>query len=396
MQTWKHQVISLGGTDLRPDGENPVYGFQVMSNLMRNGEYRTDFLHDYGNHLIAYEKSHTSDEYGGLQPRETRKDVLPWDRSGEWEQLHYGDTNDAGRDPMTGFMEALGHNAEASTLFFNQGDHFQYLADKREWPEDFAGDHAKTIAGYDSLGHALESATTGAPYDAHPPQLHRDLGTARVAEKVVSLYGRDAEYKGNEQTGLSGAQLMHKQKGIADSLGKIGAAYIDDIDWAMDHDAHKSLFAMDNGGRASIDERAHFDRKGLGVTRFLSTLGQDPDAYTEVGQAQQVYTTSLVHKYAPTLDAHGHVHSVQAETAVSTGAEVQGVLDKSRVEEIKAHGRALDEAYNKAIDARMEENKMVVGAVSGGLFSLVPEPESGLRPPSFPSSAIRPAKCPAR
>ncbi|MEV0736251.1 hypothetical protein AB0I51_09815 [Streptomyces sp. NPDC050549] len=378
MQTWKSDAINLGGQNVRPNGENPVYGFQVMSNLMRNGEYRTDFLHGYGDHLIAYEKSHTSDEYGGLQRRVTREDVLPWDHSGQWEQLHYGDANDAGRDPMTGFMEGLGHNSDASTQFFNEGDNFDYLADKREWPEDYVGEHAKTIAGYDSLGHALESATTGSPYGAHPPSLHRDADTARVAEKVVALYGRDATYKGHDQVGLSGAQLMHKQQGISDSLGKIGAAYIDDIDWAMDHDADKSLYAMDNGGRSSLGERAHFDAKGLGVTKFLSTLGQDPLAYTEVGQAQQVYSTSLVDAHPPTVDAQGHVHSVQAETAVRTGAEVQGTLDRARAEQIKAHGQAMDEAYNKAIDARMDRQKMVVGAVTGGMFSLVPEAETGL------------------
>lgn len=378
MRKWKADAITLGGQNVRPNGENPVYGFQAMSNLMRNGEYKTDFLHDYGDHLIAYEKSHTSDEYGGLQRRVSRKDVLFWDHSGQWEQLHYGDANDAGRDPMTGFMEALGHNSDASTQFFNEGDNFDYLTDKREWPEDYVGEHAKTIAGYDSLGHALESATTGAPYDAHPPQLHRDLETAKVAEKVVALYGRDAQYKGHDEVSPSGAELMHNQKGIADSLGKIGAAYIDDINWAMDGDAHKSLYALDNAERPSLGERAHFDTQGMGVSKFLSTLGQDPHSYAEIGTAQQAYTTSLVHAHTPTIDAHGQVDSVQAETAVRNGAEVQGILDRSRAEQIKGHEQAMDEAYNKAVDDSVGRKKMLVGAITGGLFSFVPEPESGL------------------
>ncbi|MFI6934430.1 hypothetical protein [Streptomyces sp. NPDC050287] len=378
MRQWKTDVIQLGGTNVRPNGENPVYGFQVMSNLMRNGSYETDFLHDYGNHLIDYEKKHTSDEYGGLQRNVTRENVLPWDHSGRYEQLHYGDANDAGRDPMTGFMEALGHNSDASTDFFNEGDNFTYLADDREWPHDFADSGAKTTAGYDSLGHALESATTGAAYDSDPPALHRDGETAKVAEKVVELYGRDAEYKDDKQTGLSGAQLMDKQKGIGDSLGKIGSAYIDDMNWAMDGNAGKSLYAMNNGERTSLGERAHFDTEGLGVGKFISTLGQDPAAYAELGAAQQAYTTSLVDKYPPTMGADGDLNSFQAETAIRHGAEVQGILDKSRVEEIKAHGQALDEAYNKAIDDSVARQKMIAGAVTGGLFSLVPEPGSGL------------------
>ncbi|MEU6510630.1 hypothetical protein [Streptomyces sp. NPDC046942] len=375
MQSWKSQVINLGGTDLRPDGENPVYGFQVMSNLMRNGEYKTDFLHDYGNHLIAYEKSHTSDEYGGLQHRVTRKGVLPWDHSGEWEQLHYGDTNDAGRDPMTGFMEALGHNSEASTQFFNEGDHFKYLAEQRDWPQDFAGDHAKTIAGYTSLGHALESATTGAPYDAHPPQLHRDLDTAKVAEKVVHLYGQPAEGNDKERTQLSGAELMKKQDGIQDSLSRIGSAYIDDLNWSMDDDDKRSVFAQDGTGR-SMGERAHLqasDTRG-----FLGTLGQDPKAYAQIGAAQQVYTTSVLDAHQPTVDSHGVVHSAAAETAVRTGAEVQGIIDQSRADQSTAEGAAKEAAYNAAVDQRIGRQKEIAGAIVGGAFSLIPEPESGL------------------
>ncbi|MEV6485533.1 hypothetical protein [Streptomyces sp. NPDC051576] len=375
MRTWKSDAINLGGQNVRPNGENPVYGFQVMSNLMRNGEYRTDFLHDYGDHLIAYEKSHTSDEYGGLQRRVTRKDVLPWDHSGQWEQLHYGDANDAGRDPMTGFMEALGHNSDASTQFFNEGDNFNYLADKREWPEDYAGDHAKTIAGYDSLGHALESATTGAAYDAHPPQLHRDLDTAKVAEKVVHLYGRPAEGTDAERTQLSGAELMKKQDGIQDSLSRIGSAYIDDLNWSMDDDDKHSVFAQDGTGR-SMGERAHLqasDTRG-----FLGTLGQDPKAYAQIGTAQQVYTTSVLDAHQPTVDANGVVHSAAAEAAVRTGAEVQGIIDQSRADQTTAEHGVAEAEYNKAVDERIARQKELAGAIVGGAFSFIPEPESGL------------------
>ncbi|MFD5077000.1 hypothetical protein [Streptomyces sp. NPDC058371] len=378
MQKWKSDVISLGGADVRPNGENPVYGFQVMSNLMRNGSYESDFLHDYGTELIGYEKQHTSDEYAGLQRRVTREDVLPWDHSGRFERLHYGAANDAGGDPMTGFMEALGHNSDASTDFFNEGSNFDYLTEDRDWFDDHATADAKDVAGYNSLGHALESAATGASYDVDPPELHRDAETAKVAERVVERYGQDAEYKDDKQTGLSGAQLLQKQAGIGDSLGKIGASYIDDINWAMDGGADKSLYAMDNGGRTSLEERAHFDNSHLGVSKFISTLGQDPHAYADLGTAQQAYTTSLVHAHPPTIDSDGDVNSTQAETALRNGAEVQGVLDKSRAEEIKAEGAQADEKYNKAVDDRIERSKMIAGAVTGGLFSFVPEAETGL------------------
>ncbi|MCX4586722.1 DUF6571 family protein [Streptomyces sp. NBC_01481] len=374
MDTWKKEMIAAGGKDVGTPGQHPVYGFQVMSNLMRHGTYEQDFLTDYGRELIAYEKENTKDEYGGLQRRVSREDVLPWDRSGGYEHLHFGADNDGGRDPMTGFMEALGHNAEASTEFLGSDSNFDYLTEGRAWPEDHATQKANGIAGYDSLGHALESATKGAAYDAHPPQLHRDADTAAVAEKVVERYGQDPEYKGDKQTGLSGAELLAKQEGIGDSLGRIGAAYIDDINWGLNGGADKSLYALDNGGRANLDERAHFDRDAL--TPFLSTLGQDPDAYADLGTAEQAYTTSMIEKYPPTMK-DGVLDSVDTETALRTGAEVQGILDTSRAEEIKADGAAADEKYNKAIDARIERDKMIAGLATGGMFSLVPTPGAG-------------------
>ncbi|MET7518813.1 hypothetical protein ABZS88_36340 [Streptomyces sp. NPDC005480] len=378
MQKWKSDVIANGGTNVRPNGQNPVYGFQVMSNFMRNGTFDKDFMHDYGTELIDYEKKHKSDEYAGLQRHKTREDVLPWDKTGGYERLHYGASNDAGTDPMTGFMEGLGHNAEASTEFFNEGKNFDYLTEEREWPKDYAETGAKTIAGYDSLGHALESATTGAAYDSHPPELHRDADTAKVAESVVQRYGQDAEYKDDKQTGLSGAQLMQKQQGIGDSLGKIGSAYIDDINWAMNGGGDKSLYAMDNGERSSLSERAHFNEGNFDVTKFISAVGQDPDGYASLGTAQQVYTTSLTDAHPPTIEADGDVNSTQAETSIRTGAEVQGVLDKSRAEEIKAEGVEADKKYNDAVDARIERDKVISGVVTGGFFSLVPEPATGL------------------
>ncbi|AVZ75071.1 hypothetical protein SLUN_25670 [Streptomyces lunaelactis] len=375
MDTWKKEMIAAGGKDVGTPSQHPVYGFQVMSNLMRHGTYEQDFLTDYGRELIAYEKENTKDEHGGLQRRVSREDVLPWDRSGGYEHLHFGADNDGGRDPMTGFMEALGHNAEASTEFLGSDSNFDYLTEGREWPEDHATQKANGIAGYDSLGHALESATKGAAYDANPPQLHRDADTAAVAEKVVERYGQDPEYKDEKQTGLSGAELLAKQEGIGDSLGRIGAAYIDDINWGLNGGAEKSLYAMDNGGRANLDERAHFDGKSL--TPFLSTLGQDPDAYADLSTAQQAYSTSLMEKYPPTIEADGDLDATSAETTLRTGAEVHGILDTSRAQEIKAEGVAADEKYNKAIDARIERDKMIVGLATGGAFSLVPSPAAG-------------------
>lgn len=375
MEKWEDGIIAAGGKSVGHTGQG-VYGFQAMSNLLRHGKFESEFLLQYGKELTSFEKEHTQDKYSGQRnPRTLREDVLPWERDSDPFQLHYGAANDAGADPMTGFMEALGHNPDASTEFFKDDSNFDYFTEERKWPEDHADLDAKKVAGYTALGHALESGTMGVAYDDPHPQLHRDADTAAVAEKVIELYGREADGNDDKQTLENGAQLMHHQDGIGKSLGRIGAAYIDDLNWGLDgSDDDRSLFAQDGTGRSPRD-RAHFDtEKSL---RFLGTLGQDPDAYADIGAAQQAYTTSVLDAHPPTLEADGDVSSADAETAITTGAEVQGAIDRGRGDQIKAEGAARDEAYNAAVDRRVGNEKAVYRAITGGVLGMVPKPDEG-------------------
>ena len=170
MEQWKADVIKAGSEPIQSRGAHP-YGFQVMSNLMRVGDYDDKFLRNYGNALVVAEDKIT---HGGSHPPgrawyQPQQAHLNWMGGG------------AGQDPMSGFMEALGHNPKASTEFFksdidltpeNDKDDkklnaFDYFSKDRDWPEELTdkGDLSKE-PGYDSLGHALESATTGHAYDA--------------------------------------------------------------------------------------------------------------------------------------------------------------------------------------------------------------------------------------
>ncbi|MFE2495959.1 hypothetical protein [Streptomyces scopuliridis] len=377
MDTWKRQLLAEGPKDINGPGQNRVYGYQVMSNLMRYGTYDQKFLNDYGTDLMAFEKKNTTDEYGGLQRRVSREDVLPWDRSGSYERLHYGDDDDGGRDPMVGFMEALGHNSEASTEFLDSDANFDYLTQDRDWMQDQVSEKAKGIAGHDSLGHALESATKGSAYDANPPVLHRDADTASVAERVIERYGQPAEGTDEKRTQASGSELMKKQAGIEDSLARIGAAYVDDLNWGLDgSEDDRSLFADPlHGGGRTVEERARFDTGD--TKRFLGTLGQNEDAYKIMGSAQQVYTTSMLDANPPVIEPNGDVSATDAETAIMKGAEVQGILDRAWGDQLTADGAKAEADYNASVDARTERDKAIIGAITGTAFSFVPEPASG-------------------
>lgn len=138
MQGWEAKMVKLGPDQLGIDDANDPTGFGVMSNLMRFGDYDDQFLNSYGDKLIAYDKERNVEH------------MSPWVNNWNQGDLNFWDKNDRGRDPMTGFMEALGHNPEASTQFFAQpegagdtvnkagevNEHLKYLTQDRIWLAD--------------------------------------------------------------------------------------------------------------------------------------------------------------------------------------------------------------------------------------------------------------------
>ncbi|MFZ4279580.1 hypothetical protein [Streptomyces rhizosphaericola] len=184
MEAWKERVVALGGEDVgngKGTSQTRVYGFQAMSNLMRHGTYEADFLNDYGNALVKFEKENTGDVKDPGPGGKRREDVLPWDRLPSYakiDQLHYGENNDAGTDPMTGFMKALAHNPVAATDFFSSTDpqdNAQHVLKDRKPFNDVvpdsmgygksASDYKGPNASYEATGDALVAAATGVDPD---------------------------------------------------------------------------------------------------------------------------------------------------------------------------------------------------------------------------------------
>ncbi|WP_334664000.1 hypothetical protein [Streptomyces cyaneofuscatus] len=184
MEAWKEKAVALGGEDVgngKGTSQTRVYGFQAMSNLMRHGKYEGEFLNDYGNALVKFEKENTGDVKDPGPGGKHREDVLPWDKLPSYakiDQLHYGENNDAGTDPMTGFMKALAHNPDAATDFFSSTDpqdNAQHVLKDRKPFNDVvpdsmgygksASDYTGPNASYEATGNALVAAATGVDPD---------------------------------------------------------------------------------------------------------------------------------------------------------------------------------------------------------------------------------------
>lgn len=333
--------------------QNPAFGYQLLGGIMRYGNYHPDFLAPIAEHVAQL---HAKDPYLFAG---SKNGV-----GGGWLSNQYNPSgvNGPGFDPMISMLEALGHSPEAAKQFFSaeptsynddgsvggtlalgkdkEGKditgYLDFFAnEKYEFFPDIDGhdpDEAKKAADYmpDALGHALEAATLGHAWDDETPHLNRDATTGKIMSEVVTTYGGDA-------------QLVKKyQSALADSLGNMGAGYIDDLNWALAKNEPDSVYYP----TGSDEQRAaHPSFRQDRASAFLSTLGQHPDAYATVSAADRLYTTSVLEAQ---VGDDGRIHEYRAREAVRTGAMLQGLLDESRARQVEAEGMKLHEDYEKA------------------------------------------------
>ncbi|MFC0599846.1 hypothetical protein [Streptomyces palmae] len=335
MRKWKEDVIRMGSERLESSGgRTHPYGFQIMSNLMRFGQYDSAFLGTYGDKLVAWDRKNNT------------KGPFPyWTNTADSDALNLnGRKDDTGHDPVTGFLEGLGHNPEAATEFFKQptskdrveGDadlnsHLKYLTQTRNWDFDgVAGNGPQDLPGHEALGHALTAATTGYAWDApevsgrnpdiYPREERRTAAAADVMEQVVHTYG-----------GKNGPRLLHDQPGIAGSLGAMGAAYVDDLNRNVGGFGDRNVGESPDAYPVAYQGHADFGRTG--AIGFLTTLGHNETAHGIMNQAEHLYTMDrLAHN-----PANGGEHSFDTGIEVlKTEAEVRGILDHSRAAQITA------------------------------------------------------------
>ncbi|MEW2317305.1 hypothetical protein [Streptomyces bauhiniae] len=342
MDEWKKEVVSLGGTQVEyPDLKSVTpykgpYGFQVMSSLMRYGDYDAKFLNDYGHGIIDFEKSHK-----GEKPAEL------WRAEGdEFPYLNFGSGNDYGQDPMAGYMEALGHNPQASQDFFyskewaagkNDVDpDLQYLLKGREWFNANSSADGDRGFGYDELGHALQSATLGVPYDQMNGEVNRDNKTANIMEQVVTTVMQDPHY-------------IKDRPGMGDSLGIMGSAYIDDLNWSLSNFGDQSEYRPLSDAAFNHRGEGHLNLTHQSALSFLSTLGQHKVSYDILSSAQQEFTIGG-------LKAHPHPGNELA-AILGTGAKVSGALDQARVTGINDTFTDKSDDYSDALSDAAEWKK---------------------------------------
>ncbi|PJE96845.1 hypothetical protein CUT44_16050 [Streptomyces carminius] len=372
--TWGKELRGFGTQRIpmyQYDHSGP-FGYQLLGGILRYGNYDPRFLNPIAEHVVQL---HKKDPY---MFADSKVMVGP-----EGSPLNPSGVNGAGFDPVVSVLEALGHSPEAAKQFFSAeptvydengkevkngtldlgkgedgkaiANYLDYFTDKGyDFFPDIVGHHpddAKKSADYlpDALGHALEAATLGHAWDDPSPTLDRDATSARIMEDVVRTVGVDAE-------------LVKRMEPLADSLGTMGAGYIDDVNWALSDNSPESIFAP----KDNASTHAKF---GLtDIRQFMSTVGQYPDAYASVSTADRIYTMSMLEAQ---VGPDGQIKEGAAREVVRTGAEVQGLLDQARADQVRAEGAHKDEEFNKALEERSAWVKFgTTAAVSAGVAFL--------------------------
>ncbi|MFE2978738.1 hypothetical protein [Streptomyces sp. NPDC059258] len=384
---WGPELRKMG-TERFPLAKNDnggPFGYQLLGGIMRYGNYDPKFLNPMAEHVVQLRQKDHDFFYASKGVPGGPEN--PFNPSG---------VNGSGYDPVNSMLEALGHSPEAAKQFFSaeptaynedgtlkRGDadlgknkngeeitsYLDFFQNEDYDPFfDMTSHHpddVKKSTQYmpDALGKALEAATIGHAWDDPSPTLKRDEVTAGIMKNLIDSYGSDSG-------------LLGRHEALKDSLGRMGAAYIDDLNYstynfgsAGDELGRDELFANSSDG----SERTDFGEAA--ARRFMGVVAADEEGWKTLSSAQQVYEASGLKAFGTERQDLG-LHFGYG------GAKVHGILDEARIEGIHQQFKGAEEAKTLEMEKAAEWRKFGVssgvGAVVGVGTAVVLGPAAGV------------------
>ncbi|WP_097900544.1 DUF6571 family protein [Streptomyces sp. b94] len=369
---WTDRLLKAGRQEIDVSGfagvGTKVYGYQALGALWREGTYDQRFLTSVGRDLIAMDK----------------EDPEIWSRNLPYNQdmaFNLGAEGGRGFNPLTGLMDAMSRHPAAAAEFFNEslrsdtnndgivtmldletsGKDAQsvvdYMLDKKpadDW-YDATADSGTTL-GQKAMGNALEAAVTGrVPGDDDAPPVRHSKDMSGVMEKVVEKIGTNPELvsaKAGDPPGPLSA--------LAPQFGDMAAEYMPDLQATAENAA---------GQIKPFGEPAQFEKHLM--TRFLGSVGQDPDAYGAITHAQQAYTTGLVGDALRHPERHADMGEA-IRNAVHPGGEIAGMMSEARahaVIDLKTHENS---EYNEGVENNAKWTNRIIDLVGAKYLELIP------------------------
>ena len=356
---WEAGLRQAGGQKMQLDMNNPndpqgqVYGYQILSDYLRTGTYDEHFLLP-----VAEDITNLSEKNPTMWVNESLE--------GSNQKLNFLDAT-AGYNPLTGVLEALGRSPKASLDFFSPpNNYFNYLTSDTNANALLVSDStgsgpAAYAAAYkaqmSTLGDALQSATTGVPFDAangvqlplHTPAM------AALANTIVTKFGSNPGLLSGE----NGTNALFAP--LNSSIGHITASYIGDVDRSLNGTTNRlPVFGAPAGFNAADTQM------------LLHALGRDPDAYGAVLQAQNAYTAAQLQNTVQTSGAQYPELGDALRNVSQDGGKVNGILSWAKIQELQQNSAASDAAYNAAIDQNSGIANTIWSMTLGNAVGAVP------------------------
>ncbi|GAA2712535.1 hypothetical protein [Actinoplanes palleronii] len=360
-----------------------VYGYQLLSPLLHNGDFDAGFLSSVGGDMVDFEMAHGENSalWTGARGENLRLD---------WTQGHDDNTVPAGYDPMNGLMDALSRNGDATrdlltgtTEFTADGPaggrlpRLDYLLTDRNWDAtaDVPGGPGWTTellqhggdyhnGALDDFGTALEHATTDQPGPQARHIVESIIYESNVDEQAMGY--PNGTIPGHGTTGdFAATHVINPQ--LRQPLANVTSAYIFDVNLNI-ADSHGAV-----PGQTLDVDRNH-------LVRYLADLGKDPGAHDTIAKAEAAYATGsydsiLSGRQNPHDDINGHLRAM--ENVSHNYGSVLGALDHGAAQAGHTTSAAQDATYNQHVEDRYKVAGRLVDEVMGKVTARIPVPVVG-------------------
>ncbi|MFG3526283.1 DUF6571 family protein [Streptomyces sp. NPDC047917] len=362
---WTTQLMKAGHKQIDVPGAGfaKLYGYQALGALLREGTYDKSFLLSVGRDMVAMDRKNPGIWH----------DSLPSDQK---MLINLDETGGKGFNPLTGLMEAMSNNPGASAAFFDEPlredsdkdgivttddaeikgekaqDVVSYMLDKKpmdDWYDTVTG--GEQSPGQTAMGNALEAAVTGrVPGDEGAPPVEHGKHMSSVMTKVVAKIGAEPELVAEDG----------RLNGLTQNFGNMAAEYMPDLQATAENGA-KQIEPFGTPAKFKKDEMAF----------FLGAVGQDPQAYGAITNAQQAFTTALVSDVFQHLDKHSDMGEA-VRNAVHPGGEIAGIMTEARAQGVFEAQVAEDEEYNDGVAENAKWTNRIIDAVGAKYVEMLP------------------------
>ncbi|MCD7440421.1 hypothetical protein K4B79_19615 [Streptomyces lincolnensis] len=338
MQEWKKNLIAESNTNFRASTSlSPIgaLGSQVISSLMRQGQYDTEFLDNYRDKLFKADKG----------AGESNTDAL-WVKGYDGVDLVFGDGN--GRDPLEGLFVGLSHNPEAAVHAFESKSDLDHMLETTKYTDRGP-----------ALGHALEAAVTGVVVgDSTAVALpHSEEQVAIMANITHAIAQPDG-----------GAGLV--TKGMGESFGHMAASYMPEISLEMAGKGAESIFITDSAAPDGLNK--------ADVTRFLYEVSRDNDGRAAIIYGESIYTSSLLEAHIADPSLYDGNTSDAIRAVAENAGVIEGVVGHSVADAEIENSTQAEKDYNDSIKSQGDFFKTVISTGVGvGSVALVPATPAG-------------------